>query len=415
MSDAVMHLCGWIADRKERVVELQRCLTAFPAMSPENGGTGECAKARYVLEQLRNAGVANIEYFDAPDARVPEGIRPNFAARIPGRSPRTLWLMAHLDVVPSGDPAQWKGDPWTVVVEGDRVRGRGVEDNQQALVGALLVIEALQACRVMPDLSLALLCVADEESGSVYGAKHILSVRPDLIASDDVLLVPDSGEPDGGWVQVAEKSMLWIKVTVLGVQCHASRPELGCNALTAAAEMILAVKTAAAAFPEVDPLFEPACSTFTPTRHEENVPNVNTVSGKDVFYVDCRLLPQHAIEDVLAEFEKIFGEVARRHGVTVRLDPIHTEPAAPITSPQSEVVRRLSAAVAAQYGITPRCAGSGGGTVAAVFRRCGIPAAVWASQERTMHQVDETSRISRTLGDACVFARMLFNVSGGRS
>lgn len=415
MSEAVTRLCGWIAEQRERVIVLQRRLTALPALAPENGGCGELAKALYVLEQLECAGITDIERFDAPDPRVKEGIRPNFAARVAGRSSRVLWIMAHLDVVPPGDLGLWKSDPWTLAVEGDVLRGRGVEDNQQALVSGLLVIEALQACRVVPDFSLGLLCVADEECGSAYGAGHVLSVRPDMFGPDDLLVVPDSGKADGSWVQVAEKGMLWIKVTVTGVQCHASRPDQGRNALVAASEMIVAVKEVAAAFAHTDPLFEPSCSTFVPTRREENVPNVNTVPGRDVFYVDCRLLPQHSPEAVLQKFTHVFGEIARRCGVTVRVEPERLATAAPVTSPQSEVVRRLCAAVTAEYGITPRCAGAGGGTVAALFRRHGISAAVWASQEKTAHQANETSRISRTLGDAGVFARMLFNASGERS
>ena len=74
-----------------------------------------------------------------------------------------------------------------------------------------------------------------------------------------------------------------------------------------------------------------------------------------------------------------------------------------------EVVLRLSAGIREIYGIEPHCDGSGGGTVAVGFRDMGIPAAVWASVVPTYHLANEYSLISRTLGDAQVLARMLFD------
>ena len=68
-----------------------------------------------------------------------------------------------------------------------------------------------------------------------------------------------------------------------------------------------------------------------------------------------------------------------------------------------------SAGIREIYGIEPHCDGSGGGTVAVGFRDMGIPAAVWASVVPTYHLANEYSLISRTIGDAQVLARMLFD------
>ena len=152
-----------IASQRGRVIELQTALTAFRALGPENGGDGEHAKAAYIEEQLRACGVTDITHVDSPDARVTSGLRPNIVARIPGASPRTLWIFGHMDVVPPGDAASWHGDPWQVRVDGDSLVGRGVEDNQQAIVSALLVAEALHALRITPPLTLGMVFMADAE------------------------------------------------------------------------------------------------------------------------------------------------------------------------------------------------------------------------------------------------------------
>ena len=164
------------------------------------------------------------------------------------------------------------------------------------------------------------------------------------------------------------------------------------------------VKTA-----QVDPLFQPPCCTFVPTRHEENVPNINSLPGKDVFYIDCRILPGISHDDVLASAREIMEAVAERHGVTVDITTVTNAPASPATPPDSEVVLRLSAGIREIYGIEPHCDGSGGGTVAVGFRDMSIPAAVWASVVPTYHLANEYSLISRTIGDAQVLARMLFD------
>ncbi|MEG2139229.1 MAG: M20 family metallo-hydrolase [Bilophila sp.] len=398
-----------IARQRDKVIAYQTSMTAMPALGPDNGGTGELPKALYLEGVLRKLGCTDIERIDAPDARVPGGVRPNIAARIPGASPRTLWIMGHMDVVPTGELSQWKTDPWNVVVEGDRIIGRGVEDNQQAIVCALLVAGELLASGVTPDLSLGLLFVADEETSNTYGIHHVLKTRPDLFKPDDFVVVPDYGVPDGSCIEIAEKGQLWLKVTVKGVQCHASRPQEGHNSLVAAADMILHVRDLEALYPEQNPLFDPSVSTFVPTRHEENVPNINSLPGLDAFYLDCRILPGVSHEAVIASVRAIMEPIAARHEVAVAVSVVQSSEAAPATPSDSEVVRRLAAGIRTVYGVEPRCNGVGGGTVAVGFRRMGIPAAVWASLVPTCHIANEYSLISKTLGDAQVLAGMLFD------
>jgi len=47
-----------------------------------------------------------------------------------------------------------------------------------------------------------------------------------------------------------------------------------------------------------DRLFSPGISTFEPTKKEPNVPNINTIPGEDIFYMDCRILPGYPVEKI---------------------------------------------------------------------------------------------------------------------
>ena len=50
--------------------------------------------------------------------------------------------------------------------------------------------------------------------------------------------------------------------------------------------------------------------------------------------------------------------------------------------------------------------GIGGGTVAAFFRRAGLPAVVWSKIEDTCHQPNEYTTVENMIGDAKVFANL---------
>ncbi len=401
-------LCSFIAGGRDRVIELQRDLVAIPALGPVNGGHGEREKAEYLLRLLRSMGALQIEEIPAPDDTVPCGFRPNLAAVIPGRdTSRTFWVISHTDIVPPGDPALWTSPPYELRVDEDLIYGRGVEDNHQGLVASLLVAEAVLAESEPPPINLGMLFVADEETASAKGLDYVLTHRRDLFGPQDLILIPDFGTADGEMVEVAEKSLLWLKFSVFGKQCHASTPQKGVNSLVAASDLILRLRSLYARFDHQDPLFFPPNSTFEATKKEANVPNVNTIPGLDVFYVDCRVLVQYDLDEIQTAVDETCAGVAADHGVRVEWEIVQEVRSAPATSPESPIVQRMLASVRTVHGTNPRPMGIGGGTVASFLRRQGIPCVVWSTLLGTAHQPNEHSSIRNTLADAQVMAHVL--------
>lgn len=399
-------LIDYIFNSSDRVVEIQSALTAVSALGPENGGQGEFKKALLVQSWLEQIGGLEILHVDSPDSRVDSGLRPNLVARLPGATERTLWLFGHLDVVPPGNPDDWSHDPWQVCVRDGYLYGRGVEDNQQAICSMLLLAEGLRAIAADPLLTAGFVFMADEELGSRHGLEWILKTRPDLFDRDDLYIVPDGGSPDGSLIEIAEKAQLWLKFTVLGRQCHASMPDSGVNSLVAASRLVLALDGLNDFFDGANPLFEPPRSTFVPTKSEPNVDAVNILPGRDVFYLDCRLLPGLDPREVMAKCRQICELVTAETSAEISFELVHqrSATATPQTSP---VVTALMEAISAVYGVEARTCGIGGATVAAFLRDAGLPAAVWSCIENTCHQPDERSSIMATLKDAAVFARIL--------
>lgn len=402
-------LLSFLDDQRDLVIELQKEMTARPALCPSSGGQGEKEKADYLRGWLEANNITDIEELRAPDSRVNCEYRPTIIARIPGKSSKTLWIIGHTDVVPTGDLDLWESDPWTLRVDGDFIYGRGVEDNQQAIVSGLLVAKGLVDHNLTPEYTLGLILTADEETGSKYGLEYVIKERPDLFAKEDLILVPDIGDADGTMIEVAEKSILWQKISVTGKQCHGSTPSEGINSLEAASAFILKIKKLHEIFDRRDDLFDPPISTFTPTKKEANVPNINTVPGLDVFYVDCRILPGYELEDIRAEIKKLGDEVIEEYGVQISYEDEQAGQSTVSTPVDSEVVTMLDRAIKKVYNVTPMPKGVGGGTVAAHLREEGHPVACWSKLIPNAHVPNEKSRISCNIGDAKVIATMLFD------
>jgi succinyl-diaminopimelate desuccinylase len=392
---------------RNEMIDLQIKLTAIPAVAPSSGGEGEARKSEFVLSYLRESGFQEIEVIKAPDLDAPAGYRPNILAYARGRSAeRTIWIMSHLDVVPPGEFALWQGDPYKAWVEGGKIFGRGVEDNQQALVGSIFAVKTLRALGLKPAYDVGLAIVADEETGSDKGIAYVLK-HSKAFREKDLILVPDAGNEEGTLIEVAEKSILWLRFKTMGKQTHGSTPEKGINAFKAASFLITKMDRLHTLFPGRNPLFDPPISTFEPTKKEGNVPNVNTIPGEDIFCMDSRVLPQYPVEAVEAAILKMAKSVERRFGVTITTETLQRASAAPPTSPSAAVVKALEKAVKQVYGVEGKAMGIGGGTVAALFRREGYEAACWSKLDETAHQPNEYCIIDNMIGDAKVFAHIM--------
>ena len=398
-------LLAAITDLEDSAISILSDLIAINSVGPKNEGPGERGKAVYLESLLKKLGFKDTGNYPAPDKSAPGGSRPNLVARIPGKDRgRTFWVIAHMDVVPEGDRKKWHTDPFKAVVKDGKVFGRGSEDNLQGLVSGLTMARAFIETGITPPVDIALAFVSDEETGSAYGLGYLLQYHEQLFRKGDLIVIPDAGEADGSMIEIAEKSILWLKLTTFGKQVHASLPQLGINAFRAASKLVVMLDELHQVFPKEDDLFEPPGSTFEPTKKEANVPNVNTIPGEDVFYLDCRILPDYEIDAVVKKVREICDRVQEEYGVTIEISAEQREQAAPATDVNAPVIGFLQKGIKEIYGIEPRPQGIGGGTVAALLRRKQYPVIVWSRIDDMAHQPDEYCRIENLTGDEKVFA-----------
>ena len=373
------------------------------SISPASGGQGESERADLLVSILKELGYEDSVRYDVEDKA---GFKRSSIIEKVGNFDRTLWLVSHIDTVPDGDPNLWTRAPFQATVEGNRIYGRGTSDDGQAVFLSLLLLKRLDRSKLKMNLGLAF--VADEEVGSVYGIQYLLDKN--IFKKDDLIIVPDAGSMDGMELEIAEKSIVWIKFTVNGRQYHASMPSNAISAARDGMEFMLSIdKMLHSKYTSKDDTFNFPYSTFEPTKHEKNVDNINTIPGKEVFYMDCRILPSYDVDSVVDDISREISEFERTHKSKIKMEFVQREQAPVPTSKDSEVVTRLVKALSSRGG-EPKVVGIGGGTCAAFFRRLGYEAVVWSTTVPDVaHQVDEYVIIDQILQDRETIEKMVYS------
>jgi succinyl-diaminopimelate desuccinylase len=391
---------------RDEMIDMQIQLCALPAISPSSGGEGEAAKADALLKFLNNTGFEDITVAKAPDLDADVGYRPNIFAYYRGKSSaRTIWILCHTDVVPPGELSKWRGDPFKAWIEAGKIFGRGVEDNQQDMVASLFAIKAFQEEGLRPNYDVGIALVADEETGNEKGLKHILN-HSNPFRKQDLIIVPDAGNEEGTMIEIAEKSILWLKFKTFGEQAHGSTPEKGINSFRAASFLVTELNKLYKTFNYKDSIFDPPISTFEPTKKDPNVPNINTIPGEDVFYMDNRILPYYSLENVEKQIKTTMRSVEKEFKVKIVMEHEQRSPAAPPTSSEAPVVQALKNAIKDVYKKEAQPIGIGGGTLASPLRWAKFDAACWSKTDETAHQPNEYCVIDNMVGDTKVFSHI---------
>lgn len=162
---------------------------------------------------------------DFPGAEVERSEAWGLVGRLPGRGDGpSLMLNAHVDVVPTGDPAAWSHpDPFSGRVVAGELHGRGACDMKAGLVAALTAVTAVRRAGVRLRGDLLMACVAGEEDGGL-GTFGMLARG----WRADCAVVP---EPTGLDLVPANAGALTFRLTVPGLATHASRRTEGVSAL----------------------------------------------------------------------------------------------------------------------------------------------------------------------------------------
>jgi carboxypeptidase PM20D1 len=146
---------------------------------------------------------------------------------------KPLLLMAHQDVVPVniGTEGDWTGAPFAGEIIDGFVYGRGAIDDKGSLVALMESAEALTLSGFKPRRTVYFMFGHDEEvsgSGAEAGVALLKArgVKPEFALDEGFMVLnpsPLTGKP-AGFIGVAEKGFLTLKLTVVDPGGHSSTP-----------------------------------------------------------------------------------------------------------------------------------------------------------------------------------------------
>ncbi len=358
--------------------ETSELLSALIQIDTSNPPGGETRVAEFMRAWFAERGLEGVI------AGEPKG-RESFVLRLDsGRPGPSLLLLAHEDVVPANAP-DWQVPPFSGRIEDGYVWGRGAVDIKN-LVAAHAVATARIAAAGGPAAgTLVYACTADEEEGSIGGARWLAAHRPDLVKTDYV--INEGGgqflERGGRRVYVlesGEKGTAQFRLIIKGESGHASVPLRSGNAVVAAARVVDALVShrlplvidrsseelvrllvdspalrerlrdpdkARAALIElarrdvqladmIEPLYGFA---FSPTIVRSNSVAVNVYPTRVELSVDCRMLAGHDEQEVLIEVRTALDGVEADWDLEW-VGPVVPGNSSPYPSPLSEAIHK---------------------------------------------------------------------------
>jgi succinyl-diaminopimelate desuccinylase len=263
----------------ENAIAFAADLIRIPGLS---GAEGEVA--RRLREEMEALGLI--------DVRVDEVGNVIAVARGRGDAPSVL-LNCHLDVVAEGDHADWEFPPFSGVVDGGFLHGRGAMDIKGQL--ALQTYAAAALNGKAPGDVLVAHTVFEERGG--LGMKHLLEsgVRPGAVII---------GEATRGDICIGHRGRAEVEVVITGLAGHASAPDRAHNALQVVGEVLAAVRDVARGLP-ADPVLGRA--TVVTTMLDVLPQSRNVIPDHVVVALDWRTLPTDDDEGLLLRVREALG------------------------------------------------------------------------------------------------------------
>jgi len=203
----------WNDDIVPKLVDYIRIPNKSPAFDRDWAAHGHMEAAVALLAGWAQGKLSGIAGATLEVVRLP-GRTPVILIDLPGAGDDTVLLYGHLDKQPEMTGWTEGMGPWTPVLKGDRLYGRGGADDGYALFGALAAILALQEQGIARARAIILI-EACEESGSYdlpYYVDHLAPVlgRPSLV----VCLDSGCGNYDQLWLTTSLRGLVSGTLTV---------------------------------------------------------------------------------------------------------------------------------------------------------------------------------------------------------
>ena len=203
----------WDEEIVPQLVEYIRIPNKSPMFDPKWVEHGYMDAAVKLMETWAQGKLASLPGAKLEVVRL-EGRTPLIYIEVPGTGDDTVVLYGHLDKQPEMTGWAEGLGPWTPVIKGDKLYGRGGADDGYAIFGSLAALLALHEQGV-PHARCVVLIEACEESGS-YDLPYYVDHLADRIGNPSLVVCLDSGcgNYDQLWLTTSLRGMTGGELTV---------------------------------------------------------------------------------------------------------------------------------------------------------------------------------------------------------
>lgn len=341
---------------------------------PDLPGQSNARMAACVQEHMARFGV------ECAAIAGPEGDRVNLFATIGPRDVPGYILSGHMDVVPV-EGQVWQTDPFHLCEQDGRLYGRGATDMKGFLACMIAMVPAFQAMELKRPIHLAF--SYDEEIGC-RGVGHMINALPTLCTAPLGCIV---GEPSDMRPVLSHKGKHAVELLIEGRAAHSSQPELGLNAIYAAAELMLFIRDLSARLAKdgrFDARFSPPSSTVVAGVVRGGTA-VNIIPDRCALQMEVRSVPGQSPQTITAEvLTRLAQLVDEGKALSVSHGDLSSYPALP--PPDDRALADLIERTSGQ----PALQSVSYGTEAGLFHAAGVPSIICGPGSITRaHRPDE--------------------------
>jgi succinyl-diaminopimelate desuccinylase len=374
------------------VLTLTRDLIRCPSVTPADAGA-----LGLVESVLKGAGFETHRVVFSEDG-YPD--TDNLYARIGSGSP-CLVFAGHTDVVPVGDAAHWRFDPFSAEIAEGMVWGRGAVDMKGGVAASIAAVLAFLRKDGLKKGSLAFLITGDEEGPSVNGTPKLLEWAIARGEKFDQCILGEPTNPNalGDMIKIGRRGSLSGTLTVHGKQGHVGYPHLADNPVHHIVRLITTLL--GTPLDKGTEHFDPSNLEVTSLDTGNRAVNVIPAEAKAMFNI--RFNDLWTPETLRAEISRRIETLNDKPRYTLDFAP--TNAVAFLTKP-GKFVDMFSRAVEAETGRKPVLSTTGG-TSDARFIKNHAEVLEFGLVGQTMHAVDERASISDLEKLTRIYGRVL--------
>ncbi len=375
-------------------LDLCRALIRCPSVTPDDAG------ALGLIERV--LGQAGFETHRISFSQEGYPDTPNLYARI-GTGAPCLLFAGHTDVVPPGDAAAWRFDPFSAEVAEGMIWGRGATDMKGGVAASIAASLAHIRAHGMNKGSIAFLITGDEEGPAVNGTVKLLDWAQARGERFDHCILGEPTNPDalGDMIKIGRRGSLSGRLTVHGKQGHVGYPQLADNPV----HHMLRLCAALLARP-----LDGGTAHFDPSNLEITTldvgnPAVNVIPALAKAAFNIRFNDLWTPVTLEAELRARLASVAGAANYELHMAPTNAH--AFLTQP-GPFVDMVARAIEAETGRNPVLSTTGG-TSDARFIKNVCPVVEFGLIGKTMHAVDERIAVADLDALTAIYGRVLAN------